>query len=287
MHSSSRAKLLAAVLGTSLAGCGHLPSPGDVIGRAVGSAAGSAADTAGNRVGSEVGNQVGSAASARVGAHLSPMMMQFYMQFVFSMAFSQGGYAVNEVAYVPGQWTRWSVPNKGAKGEDPKETILERAYLFDDADGNAWWKVKYILDPGKPDTSTLIVEALFDRKSSTLLRMRAKMPNETEGKEVPVTEATYYVPPQKLTKQSIQGATKGVVSVTVPAGTYSARHVVFSDAAGGSAEWYLTQKVPGGSVKFVHVGPKQAGEERTDAQHYAMDLVTFGKDAKSELGVTR
>jgi hypothetical protein len=263
--------------------CITIPSSGGIVGQITGRAT----DTAANKVGDQVGNQVGDAAAARVGAAMSPYLLQFYMQFVFAMAFSQGGYAVEETPYKVGEWTRWSVPNSGAQGDEAKETTLERAYLFDDAEGNAWWKVKWVLDAAQPAENTMILEALFSKKDYTLLRMRAKMPNETQGKEMPVTQATYYHPPQRLTPQSLKGATQGVVSVKVPAGTYQARHVVFGDAAGGTAEWYLTDKVPGGSVKFVHKGAKPDDDGKADPANYTMNLVAVGKGAASELGITR
>jgi len=282
LRRSSAAAL--ALTGTlTLSACFGIPSAGGIVGRITDRATGTAAD----KVGDQVGNQVGTAASARVGAAMSPYMMQFYMGFVFSMAFSQGGYAFEEVPYKAGEWTRWSIPNTGAEGDEPKETVLERAYLFDDAEGNAWWKVKWVLDPKKPAESTMILEALFNKKDFTLLRMRAKMPNEQQGKEMPVTQQTYYVPPQKLTPQSIKGATQGIVSVTVPAGTYKARHVVFGNAAGGTAEWYLVDGIPGGSVKFVNKAPKGDDDGKADPANYTMNLVAKGAGAASELGVTR
>lgn len=257
----------------------------DLAGRAAGHAAGTAADRTGDRVGEAAGDRAGNAAAAPVAARMdaaySPMMTQFYMTFVFTMAFDGGGYVVNEVPYRPGDWTRWSIPS-GSSGRDEKGSVLERAYLFDDADGNSWWKVKWVLDAAKPETSTMILEALFDKKDSKLLRMRAKMPNETEGKELPVTDQTYYRPPQKLTAQSVRGATRGVVAVTVPAGTFQAKHVVFGDGTGSTAEWYLVDGVPGGEVKFVRAPPSGAG----GAHAYEMDLVASGKGARTELGTT-
>jgi hypothetical protein len=273
---------LALAGGLLLSACSFLPSPGGVVGTATNTAA----DTAAKRVGEQVGNQAGNAAAAQVGASMSPYMVQFYMQFVFAMAFSGGGYAIEETPYKAGEWTRWSIPNSGAKDE-PKETTLERAYLFDDAEGNTWWKVKWVLDTAKAAENTMILEALFNKKDYTLLRLRAKMPNEKEGKEMPVTQATYYVPPQRLTPQSLKGATQGVVSVKVPAGTYQARHVVFGDAAGGSVAWYLTDKVPGGNVKTVHTAAKPDDDGKADPANYTMELVAIGKGAASELGITK
>ena len=282
MPRSHLIRTVLALAGTLLvSACLSIPSGG-----IVGQITGRASDTAANKVGDQVGNQVGDAASAHVGAAMSPYMMQFYMQFVFSMAFAQGGYSLEETPYKVGEWTRWSIPNEKAKADEAKESLLERAYLFDEGDG-AWWKVKWVLDTAKAEQNTMILEALFSKSDYTLLRMRAKMPNETQGKEMPVTQATYYHPPQRLTPQSLKGATQGVVAVKVPAGSYQARHVVFGDAAGGTAEWYLTEKVPGGNVKFVHTGAKPDKDGKASPANYTMDLMATGKNAASELGTTK
>jgi len=282
MRTSSRITVLALAGALSLLACGGIPSVGGIVGRVTDRAVGTASD----KVGDQVGNQVGNAAAAKVGASMSPYMMQFYMQFVFSMAFAQGGYSLEETPYKAGEWTRWSIPNEKASGDEAKESVLERAYLFDEGDG-AWWKVKWVLDPAKPADSTMILEALFNKKDFTLRRMRAKMPNEKEGKEMPVTQQTYYVPPQRLTPESIKGATKGVVTVTVPAGTFKARHVVFGDAAGGSVEWFLVDTVPGGNVKTIHTGAKADDDGKADPAHYTMLLTAKGAGAASELGVKK
>lgn len=282
MRTSSRITVLALAGSLSLLACGGIPTVGGIVGRVTDRAVGTASD----KVGDQVGNQVGNAAAAKVGATMSPYMMQFYMGFMFSMAFSQGGYAFDETPYKPGEWTRWSIPNEKAEGDDAKESVLERAYLFDEGDG-AWWKVKWVLDTAKPAETTMIAEALFNKKDFTLRRMRAKMPNEKEGKEIPVTEATYYAPPQKLTAESVKGATKGIVTVTVPAGKFSARHVVYGNAAGGTVEWFLVAGVPGGNVKTIHTGAKEDDDGKADPAHYTMLLTAKGVGAASELGVKK
>lgn len=278
-----------AVLALALAvtACGHLPDPMGLVDRGTNRAANRAVDTAADKTGQAVGDRMGTAFAGYFTGQMTPMLTQFWMTYVFALAFNQGGYAVNETPYKPGEWTRWSIPNKDADKDAPKELLLERAYLFDDKDGNQWWKVKFVGDPNKPADSTMIVEALFDKANYTLLRMRSKMPNEKEGKEVPVTQATYYVPPQQLTKQSLEGATKGVETVVVPAGTFRAKHVVFSDGAGGTAEWFLADRIPGGNVKFVSTGPKSGEEGAPDPENYVMNLVTHGKGAQSELGIAK
>jgi hypothetical protein len=238
--------------------------------RAIDSALGSAASTAGNRVGESVGNQVGASAAARVNMSMGPMMMGV----VFAMAFNGGGYAMNQNTYKPGEWTRWNF----SSGDEGHPTTMERAYLFDDKDGNSWWKVKWNASSSDGKDETMIFEALLDKTNMKMLRMRQKMPNETEGKEVPVSEQTYYVPPTKLTKQSLEGGLKGTENVTVPAGSYSAKHYQFTDNGGGAIDYWIVDTVPGGMVKQVHT-PNGSSKGQT------VELTATGSGAKSELGV--
>jgi hypothetical protein len=259
------AALLAAILLST--GCFHIPSPYGIVDRAVGRSVDSAADRAGQRMGD------------RIAAQYNPMMSQMYMQMVFAMAFGSGGYAVGQGGYKAGEYTRWTIPNDS---KDGKEASLERAYLFNDRDGNPWWKVKWVLDPADAAKSTLIVEALFEKGTWKLLRERVKMPNEAEGKEVPVDEATYYQPPRQLTKQSLEGGTVGVEKVSVPAGSFTARHVSYGDV-NGNVDFWLTDSVPGGVVKYGH-GAKGAGAD-DDTRNWQMLLVAYGKGTSSELGI--
>lgn len=198
-------------------------------------------------------------------ASMGPMMARMYTQIMFAMAFSSGGYAPEETEYKAGQFTRWNNPQNNA--------TLERAYLFDDADKNKWWKVKFVDEKGQ----TVIMEALFNPDRTKLLRLRAKFPQDKAPQEIPVEENTYYSAPRHLTKESLKGADKGVESVSVPAGSFSAHHYVFGDMS-GSAEFWTSDKVPGGAVKQEH---KATGG---DAHHtYQLVLTAFGDGAKSEL----
>jgi hypothetical protein len=251
------------------AGCFYIPTPYGIVNRAVDRSVDRSVDSATDSAGQRAGDSIA--------AKYNPMMSQIYMQMVFSMAFGSGGYSVGQTGYRPGDYTRWSIPGDEKKG---KESTMERAYLFDDRDGNPWWKVKWVLDANDTSKSTLIVEALFEKGTGKLLRQRIKMPNEPEGKEVPVDDQTYYQPPRQLTKQSLEGATVGVESVTVPAGTFSARHVSYGDM-NGNVDFWLVDSVPGSAVKYSN-GAK--GSSR-GSQSWQMLLVAYGKGAASELGV--
>jgi hypothetical protein len=212
---------------------------------------------------------------------LFAQMTMFYTQFMFSMAFGSGGFAIGSSDFKPGQYVRFQVPGQGeSKGSGRASGSIERAYLGDDGEGNQWWKVKFVGDDKK---EAVILEALLSPKDGKMLRLRGKFPQEPEGREMAVTENSTYVPPTRLSPKSVEGATKGVESVTVPAGTFNARHVVFGDGL-STFEWWLADKVPGGTVKQLGRGggPGQAGSGR--GGEFVLELVAFGGDAQTELG---
>ncbi len=232
-----------------------------------------AGDRAGRNIGSGmVGDRGTGTGAAMTGgmsaATMNPAFLNMYMGFIFTYAFSSGGYEVSPVEYKPGQYTRWS-----GKGHDGKGIGVERAHLFDDATGRQWWKVKFTDDESK----VTILEGLLDPAQKKFVRMRAKFPDDKEGNELPMDEQNYYHPAQKLSKDSVEGATKGMETVTVPAGTFKAKHVVFG-GVGGTNEWWLNEKVPGGTVKQLTKNP------RSDEDKWEMELTAYGNDAKTELG---
>jgi hypothetical protein len=236
-----------------------------------GSVASGAGDQAGRNFGASlVGSSNATQASYGGGGNLSmatmnPAFLNIYMGFIFTYAFSSGGYDVAPVDYKAGQYTRWS-----GKGRNGKPIGIERAHLFDQ--GRQWWKVKFTDDQNK----TTILEGLLDPKQQKFVRMRAKFPDDKEGNELPMDEQSYYHPAQKLSKDSVEGATKGIESVNVPAGAFTAKHVVFG-GAGGTSEWWLYEKVPGGTVKQLSKNP------RSNEDQWAMELTAYGDDARTEL----
>jgi hypothetical protein len=234
-----------------------------------------ASDQAGRNIGANmVGNAGAPAGGARPASYngsmsmasMNPAFLNLYMSFIFTYAFSSGGYDVAPVEYKAGQFTRWT-----GKGQDGKTIGIERAHLFDDAQGRQWWKVKFTDD----ESRTTILEGLLDPKQQKFVRMRAQFPDDKEGNEMPVDDQTYYHPAQKLSKDSVAGATKGVESVSVPAGTFKAKHVVFG-GVDGKHEWWLDTKVPGGTVKQL----LRAGDD----ERWEMELAAYGNNARSELG---
>ena len=130
--------------------------------------------------------------------------------------------------------------------------------------------------------------ALTFHPKRTPLRLRRQFPGDEEPVEVPVEEDSYYAPPRRLGEESVEGAKVGTVEVTVPAGTFTAKHIRFGDAAGGTWEWWLCDEVPGGVVRYASRSQTSSDEgesEALDPNEYDIQLESYGDDAKSKLGV--
>jgi hypothetical protein len=86
-----------------------------------------------------------------------------------------------------------------------------------------------------------------------------------------------YQKPKKIVGDELQRLFVRSESVTVPAGTFSCRYYVYSPTPSEILEWWISDQVPGGIVKFVFREGKGAppGVE--------MVLVKFGQNAKTVL----
>jgi len=219
---------------------------------------------------------LGGMMAGRMMAQYSQMIMNQIMPMVFSMAFHSGSYSFQEKEYAPGEFTRWRMLNP----ESQDTSYLERAFLGKAADGSQWWRVKYVFAGNNGAADSLTLEGQFSADRSHIIRMRGLMPGQAAPSEMPVQENSFgYMPPTMLTAQSLAGATLGTENVTVPAGSFSARHVRFGDMTGGSLDWWLNDGVPGGMVKYT-VGGGTAG------QASVLELIQKGTGARSILGVT-
>lgn len=255
-----------------LGGC----SAGSVVDRAVGSAADAAAETAGERVGEAVGERLGQMLVASFPDSWTPRYTNAYTGYLFSVAFHSGSYVVTEDdAYEPGEWTEWRMVDGGER----TPTVIERALLARTDEGEEWWRVSY---ENTDDGEEIVLEGLFSPDRSELLRLRGKFPGE-EAKEMPVEEGTYgYAEPTRLTPESVEGATVGTESVTVPAGSFEARHVRYGQP-GATLEWWLSEDVPGDMVRYLR---SAGGQSQADVpQTWTAELTDYGADAESELGV--
>lgn len=270
MKWSSRSVLLVTVLMTS--GCGAaLDSAMTRAGQGIGSA-----------VGASIGDAAGNALVARMPAMWTPDLTAVYMNYLFTMAFHSGSYTFEGTDYAVGEWTRWRMVDNQADGQ-PAE--MERAFLHRKADGNEWWRVKYVSESAEGRDS-MTVEALMNPETGEFLRMRGKMPGEAEAHEMPVEEGSHtYVQPRNLTRESLEGAVVGTETVRVPAGSYSAEHVRYGGMNTGIYEWWLNDGVPGGMVKYSR-SHEEMDSEGPNAYNWTVELLSSGKQATSQLGVT-
>jgi hypothetical protein len=212
----------------------------------------------------------------RMAAQYTQMIMNQIMPMVFAMAFHSGTYSFQEKEYAPGEYTRWRMVN----GEGQDTAYMERAFLGKTADGSQWWRVKYSFSGDQGARDSLTFEGQFSADRAHIVRMRGLMPGQTAPAEMPVQENNFgYMPPTMLTPQSMAGAVVGTESVSVPAGTFSARHVRFGDMTGGTLDWWLNDGVPGGMVKYT-VGGGPGGSQSV------LELIEKGTGARSILGVT-
>jgi hypothetical protein len=194
--------------------------------------------------------------------------MALQAQVIFAYAFSAGGYWMGQVAYQPGEMTKFEW-----KSKDNETVELERAYLKKPEDGKEWWRASWVEQDG-----SWIYEALISTTDGTLLRLRAKDANGNTG-EVPVSgDTVIYMAPQELTEESIAGATVGREKVSTPAGSFDADHVVYMAVSGeGQVEWWITDNVPGGVVKYL-------GNDKEEGVVWTSTLKEMGRNATSILG---
>jgi hypothetical protein len=240
-------------------------------------------DTAATRV----GNQMGKALAGHVLSNLTPAMMQAYTVGLFQMLFYQGGYHFDFAEYAPGQYTHWQ--GKGSNHGD----FFEKALLRRNEDGSEWWRVEsHAQEDG--EKVIVIMEALMSPPDDSGLRhirrMRAKYPQESQPREVPITEgeADSWVvrTDRRLTQESAEGLKVGVETLQTPAGQFTTEHLRITDISQAELNWWVVQNqnVPGGIARYSQRYVDEEGNEGEYA--YEMTLVKFGDEATtSKLGV--
>jgi len=194
------------------------------------------------------------------------MMMQ--ANVVFSYAFSNGGYWFGTDSYKEGEWTKYQVAT-----DDGGKFVLEKAFLKKLPNGNEWWRVSW-----KDKGEEWIYEALISPDDGKLLRLRGRDADGNEG-EIPVTEdsqVSVYGNAQKLTKESIEGATIGKEKLKTHAGTFNCDHVEYMAMGEGKLEFWLNDEIPGGIVKYIIKDSKGKA-------NLTSELFDYGKGAKTIL----
>ncbi len=193
------------------------------------------------------------------------MTSQAYV--IFSYTFTAGGFWLETKEYKEGEWTKFRITR-----DDGEVIDVEKALLKKLDNGNEWWRVSW-----KSNDGEWIYEALLNPENGKILRMKAKDADGNVG-EVPVSEDSVFKGAQKLTKESLEGATVGEEKVKTPAGTFKAKHVEYMSMGSGKVEWWMTDKVPGGIIKY------KITDENKKVVMTAV-LTDYGKGAKTILGV--
>jgi hypothetical protein len=230
--------------------------------------------------GGGLGGRIAGAVGARLQA-FTPDMTWAYVSYLWGIMFMSGA-TIFEQPYQAGQWTQWEIADASQGGE---KTILERALIAREDDGSEWWRIKTISSDGA-SADTIVLESLFkpldeDRLTMQVVRMRGRMPGDTEGQELMVPQHLGMLSPGALfpfkpTPESIAGATVGTETVRIGTGSYAVRRVRFG-SAGGSTEWWLADDAPGGVIRVQHTGSDRSG--------WTMAMTGAGTGARSELGV--
>ncbi len=237
-----------------------------------------ALDSATRAAGASVGEAIGDAMVRQY----SPQATQYYTTYLTQMAFNSQGFSVSSATrgYEPGEFTEWSVVTTS---RDDSENRMRRAFLERTDSGDEWWQVIY--DDAETE-DVIIMEALFSDDREQMLRLRAQFPDDEGPQEVPVEEGTYQSP-RVLTQESIDGATEGQETLTVPAGTFNTTRVSFG--SGPSEEtWWLSDDVPGGVVQHrVAASGSEADIDDDDLPEgsYTMQLQAYGEGAESRFGL--
>ena len=187
---------------------------------------------------------------------------------MFSYAFNAHGYWLGDKTYRPGEWTKWQVTTR----DDKERHEMEKAFLKREGDGKEWWRVAYV---EKSDGATF--EAQFAAGPAEMLRLRGRFSAGEPPTEFPVTSGRVYQKPKTVTGGNLKTAFVRKESVTVPAGTFTCSYYVFSPTPSEVSEWWISDRVPGGLVKYLFREGKGAQPV------HEMTLVKFGQNATTVL----
>ncbi len=208
---------------------------------------------------------------------------------MYAQVFYAGGYGAGYEDFREGEGVSWNITSKDGNSESSVQ--VERALLKRNSDGTAWWFLRYKAE----NEEEFISEALVD-KEYTLLKFRyhdeetdsvrewiPEQDQSAEGAEVEeetTEEVGFY-------DGDFKNFSTGKVSVTVPAGTYSAEHFLIEDTyvpenadeQGYEVryEWWLASSVPGDIVKYSWVN-------KTDDTAITGELTSNKTGYKTRLG---
>jgi hypothetical protein len=181
------------------------------------------------------------------------MVYQYQFSAFYGGFWNMGWFGYKDGNYKAGQGTIWKFTNTGRKASQP--LTFERALLKVNADTSQWWRFR--LDIG---AKSILYEFLVSTDSS-VTKVRYKDPDSgTIGEFVPSqnnlmpSAVPLNMPNSKaeMAKYKLNQQT-----ITVQAGSFGTDHYLYSDdASQGSAEFWVSETVPGYMVKSVYTNKK-------------------------------
>ena len=192
-------------------------------------------------------NQAQPKSSAGAGVAYQYQFGAFYSGF-----WSMGWFGYKDPNYKAGQGTIWKFTNTGRSS---KPVTLERALLKVNADSSQWWRFK--MDTGK---EAILYEFLVGA-DATVQKVRYKDPDSGAVQEFVPSQNNQQpsAAPSNMprTRQEMAKYLVDSPTVTVQAGTFDSDHYLYTDdQANGSAESWVSTRVPGYMVKSVYTSKK-------------------------------
>jgi hypothetical protein len=230
-------------------------------------------DTAMDSAADEMGRSVGE----QIAADMTGPMYRAYAWALMAAYFWAGGYWLAWHPYQPGEWTKWKHEAEEAQAEEgaPNQPLyVEKAFLKRNDDGSEWWRIKAFQD--NPD-ETVIFEALFSADRTQVVRLLGKM-GANPIQEITFEEGENSFPaPVMFEDGYINKHSVGTVELATGSVSWSANHVQFkAHDASGQADFFFSDKVPGGLVKYQFAN--------NQGDKYTILLDGHGSGATSELG---
>ena len=214
---------------------------------------------------------------------------------IYSQVFFAGGYGAGYGDFEEGEGVAWDVTTRSDEGS---ETVrIERALLKRNADGSAWWLLRYSAEGEDDFLSEALMSEAYDLLTFRYMdpetdRIREWIPEQEEavqesaedGEAEEMAHVGFY-------EGSYGDYIVGSEKVTVPAGTYLADHILIEDTyiaeeEGDSSqsyevryEWWISKEVPGELLKYIWAntsdGTSLSGLLVSNRKGYTTQLSSF------------
>ena len=214
---------------------------------------------------------------------------------IYSQVFFAGGYGAGYGDFEEGEGVAWDVTSSDDEGS---ETIrIERALLKRNADGSAWWLLRYSAEGEDDFLSEALMSEDYDLLTFRYMdpetdSIREWIPEQEEAEQESADdEETEEMAEVGFYEGSYGDYIVGTESVKVPAGTYMADHILIEDIYVAEEEgddsqsyevryeWWITDEVPGELVKYIWAntsdGTSLSGVLVSNKKGYTTQLSSF------------